>query len=169
MAIILILKFLMMPGLLNKILICTLFLSAVAVTSGQDNNFLTDITLINNTLSKSERGSKTRAYIYKDGSSVITKFNPFNIIYGSSLYIYQNVFSKHFSADCLFTPGCSDYSKQAVREYGLPKGILLTIDRLNRCNRIAGQDLKHYSVDSKTHKYPDPVSRYRKVPPNNEE
>ena len=157
-----------MRGSLNKILICAVFLLVNAVICAQEDSFLNDIEFINKELLKSSKGSKSRVYIYKDESSAIKKYNPVNVLYGGSLFIYQNVFSKHFSADCLFNPGCSDFSKQAVKEYGLPVGVLLTIDRLNRCNRIAGQDLKHYSMDPKTHKYPDPVSRYKKVTDHNE-
>jgi len=158
-----------MPGSLNKYPICIVFLTFCAISSGQEKNFLKDIQLVNNTLANAEDASEKRTYIYKGESSVVKKINPLNVLYGSSLFIYQNIFSKHFSADCLFTPGCSDFSKQAVREYGFPKGIILTIDRLNRCNRIAGQDLRRYSVDPGTNKYPDPVSKYIKVRNHNDE
>lgn len=34
---------------------------------------------------------------------------------------------------CRFSPTCSHYSAEAVRRYGLWKGLRLTADRLNRC------------------------------------
>ena len=131
--------------------------------------FKSDIEYINSQLSQIQPDPYKRPYIYKNEQSLIKKINPVGIVYGGSLYIYQNVLSKHISADCLFTPSCSEFSKQAIKEYGLLEGIILTIDRVNRCNRIAAQDLKHYIVDPKTNRYPDPVSRYRKASPGNAE
>ena len=131
--------------------------------------FKSDIEHINSQLSQIQPDPYKRPYIYRNEPSLIKKINPAGILYGGSLYIYQNVLSKHISADCLFTPGCSEFSKQAIKEYGLLKGIILSVDRVNRCNRIAAQDLKHYTTDPKTNRYPDPVSRYRKASPGNAE
>jgi putative membrane protein insertion efficiency factor len=97
------------------------------------------------------------------------KYNPVSLFLGGTLYIYQNVFSKHISADCLFTPSCSEFSKQAIKEYGIFKGTLLSIDRVNRCNRIAATGLKNYTVDQTSKRYPDPVSQYRKTSAKNGE
>ena len=38
-----------------------------------------------------------------------------------------------FAPCCRFTPSCSHYSAEAVRRYGLSKGMRLTVERLNRC------------------------------------
>ena len=35
---------------------------------------------------------------------------------------------------CRFNPTCSEYSIQALRKYGLFKGLIKTIKRLIRCN-----------------------------------
>ena len=34
---------------------------------------------------------------------------------------------------CRYTPTCSEYSIQAVREYGIREGLMLTVNRLNSC------------------------------------
>ena len=34
---------------------------------------------------------------------------------------------------CRFEPSCSRYSEEAVRRYGLWKGLKLSVDRLRRC------------------------------------
>ena len=133
------------------------------------DSFKSDIKQINSLLSRIPPDPFKRPYIYKDDPSLIKKINPVNLLIGGTLYVYQNVLSKHISADCLFIPSCSEFSKQAIKEDGLLKGILLSIDRLNRCNRIAAQDLKHTSVDQKTNRYPDPVSRYSKESQHNGE
>jgi putative membrane protein insertion efficiency factor len=121
-----------------------------------------DIGIIHTQLSQAPPDPYKRPYIYRDEPSLIKKFNPVGLLFGGSLYVYQNILSKHLSADCLFTPGCSEFSKQAIKETGLLQGTLLTIDRVNRCNRIAATDLKIYTVDPLTKRYSDPVSRHRK-------
>lgn len=135
----------------------------------QSPGFKADIEHINVVLLQVKPDPFRRPYIYQNEPSLIKKFNPVSLFLGGTLYIYQNVFSKHISADCLFTPSCSEFSKQAIKEYGILKGTLLSIDRVNRCNRIAATDLKNYTVDQTSKRYPDPVSRYRKTSDKNGE
>ena len=136
---------------------------------GQIDQFKSDIKSISKSLSLTPPDPYKRPYIYNGEKSLIKKINPVNLLIGGTLYVYQNVLSKHISADCLFTPSCSEFSKQAIKEYGLLRGTLLSIDRVNRCNRIAAQDLRNYKVDEKTKRYPDPVSRYNKESHSNVE
>jgi uncharacterized protein len=154
----------MMRKLVNRVLLITLFASMCIISVAQQISVRSDIELIHKSLSQPDTDPFNRPYIYKNETSIIKKFNPIGMLLGGSLYIYQNVFSKHLSADCLFIPSCSEFSKQAIKEYGLLKGILLSIDRVNRCNRIAAQDLRLSSPDAKTNRYPDPVSRHKMSP-----
>ena len=147
----------------NRALLFAFFASFGLIGSAQKISVNQDIELIQTHLYQSQPDIFERPYIYRNETSFIKRFNPFGLLLGGSLYVYQNVFSKHISADCLFTPSCSEFSKQAIKEYGLLKGTLLSIDRVNRCNRIAAEDLKHYSLDPKTNRYPDPVSRHKKT------
>lgn len=112
--------------------------------------------------SGNETHTTHRTYLYKGEYSLARKLNPAGWILGGSLYVYQNVFSKHISADCLYHPSCSEFSKTAIRESGILPGILLSIDRVNRCNIISGQDLKRYGHDLMRTRFPDPVTRYIK-------
>jgi putative component of membrane protein insertase Oxa1/YidC/SpoIIIJ protein YidD len=153
----------------NSSFLFFLFFLISLSSSGQTDDIKSDIQRINKLLSQKPPDPYKRPYIYKNEPSLIKKISPVNLLVGGSLYVYQNVLSKHISADCLFTPSCSEFSKQAIKEDGLLKGILLSIDRLNRCNRIAAQDLKHKSVDQKTNRYSDPVSRYGKESQHNED
>lgn len=152
-----------MPRLLNSSLIILLIFSTGRNSYGQQNQVNADLETINASLFETQSAPYKRQYLYTNESSFIQKINPVRLLVGGGLYIYQNLFSKHFSADCLYTPSCSEFSKQAIGEYGIIRGTLLTIDRLNRCNRIAAQDLRRYSLDTKTKRYPDPVSRYKKA------
>ena len=146
----------------NSLLLIILFYLCSISCSGQIVQFKSDIECINKHLSLIPQDPFKRNYIFNNEPSLLKKINPVNLLLGGTLYVYQNVLSKHISADCLFIPSCSEFSKQAIKEYGLLKGTLLSIDRVNRCNRIAAQDLRFSSPDAKTNKYPDPVSRHKK-------
>ncbi len=97
---------------------------------------------------------------YLKGAPLRKKLNPFNWFLGGLLYVYQNSLSVQFSADCLYTPSCSDFSKQSLRRYGLFKGLLLTSDRLCRCNRIAETGLHPIRFNHIKKRYNDPPSLY---------
>lgn len=53
--------------------------------------------------------------------------------------IFRTVFVK---AHCRFYPSCSEYVRQSVRQYGLSKGLVLSLKRIFRCNpwSIGGYD-----------------------------
>ncbi len=44
---------------------------------------------------------------------------------------YQRRLSRH---TCLYTPTCSEYTKQCINNWGVPVGILLGMWRILRCN-----------------------------------
>jgi putative component of membrane protein insertase Oxa1/YidC/SpoIIIJ protein YidD len=150
-----------MQRLIIKGLIFILLISVSGIIAAQERMYRSDIENLRVILFLNEPDHLKRPFLYKD-EELIKKLNPVGWVFGGTLYFYQNVLSKHISADCLFTPGCSDFSKEAIKETGLIRGTLLTIDRLSRCNRIAAHDLKNYTIDPVTHRYPDPVSRHIK-------
>ena len=39
-----------------------------------------------------------------------------------------------FGITCNYTPSCSEYAKQAIKVYGLIRGLRLAIDRISRCD-----------------------------------
>jgi putative component of membrane protein insertase Oxa1/YidC/SpoIIIJ protein YidD len=102
-----------------------------------------------------------RVYIFKNQPKTFKTCNPASLVFGGTLYVYQNFISQHLSADCLYDPSCSDFSKQATKEYGLLKGGLLSFDRLSRCNRIAATDLNPTMINKKTHRFGDSIKRYK--------
>lgn len=118
--------------------------------------------LLADSLSKQQVShSVKRSYIFKNQPKTFKNSNPVSLIFGGTLYVYQNFVSQHFSADCLYDPSCSDFSKQAVKEYGLFKGGLLSVDRLSRCNRIAATDLDPGMINKKSHRFSDSIKRYK--------
>jgi putative membrane protein insertion efficiency factor len=120
-----------------------------------------DLMLADSVLKQQVHHSDKRNYIFKSQPKNFVNSNPVSLIYGGSLYIYQNLISQHFSADCLYDPSCSEFSKRAVKEFGLIKGGMLTIDRLDRCNRIAATSLNPGLMNRKTHRFSDPINRYK--------
>lgn len=48
--------------------------------------------------------------------------------------IYQNTLSPVLGKNCRFMPTCSEYTIDAVKEYGVIKGLLIGIKRIIRCN-----------------------------------
>lgn len=55
------------------------------------------------------------------------------------LFLYQRLISPFLtvafrSSGCRFHPTCSEFARQAVLRYGLPRGALMTLRRLSRCH-----------------------------------
>lgn len=64
------------------------------------------------------------------------------------LLFYRKVLSPQLSASCQFSPSCSAFGMDAIARYGAPKGLLLTADRLTRCNGSAHDDAEFYLKDN---------------------
>ena len=56
--------------------------------------------------------------------------------YIGAVHLYQNLGRPVLSGRvvCRFSPSCSDYSIEAVQRHGILRGLVLTCDRLSRCN-----------------------------------
>jgi putative component of membrane protein insertase Oxa1/YidC/SpoIIIJ protein YidD len=72
---------------------------------------------------------------------VFAKYNPFSLLATASMYFYQNAISPLIFSHCLYHRSCSNYSKAAIKEFGLIKGIFMSADRLLRCNLTAVNDI----------------------------
>ncbi|OGZ17817.1 MAG: membrane protein insertion efficiency factor YidD [Candidatus Nealsonbacteria bacterium RBG_13_36_15] len=48
--------------------------------------------------------------------------------------LYQNFISPHLGQNCRFWPSCSEYTNQAIKKYGLKKGLFLFTRRLLKCH-----------------------------------
>ncbi|MEQ8473748.1 MAG: membrane protein insertion efficiency factor YidD [Marinoscillum sp.] len=59
--------------------------------------------------------------------------------------LYKKVFSDQILNDCIYDRSCSAFSKDVFENFGLIKGVMLTADRLTRCNRAT------YAEISKVH------------------
>ena len=92
----------------------------------------------------------------------VVRFNPqetseLKLAATGLIRLYQKFISSQDGPSCGFSPSCSRFGMACIQEYGVFRGILLTADRLIRCN---GSQSRHYHKDNVTDKYMDPVSDY---------
>lgn len=139
------------------------FISLGAQNSSESTiSSLSDLIIQRNRIDSSEVAlvyNKNRDF-YLKGEPLSRKLNPLNWIFGGMLYFYQEVLSNQFSADCLFYPTCSEFCKHAMRRHGLIRGLLLTSDRVARCNQISQSDLHPMKFDEKKRRFFDGVELY---------
>ncbi len=48
--------------------------------------------------------------------------------------VYQRLISPAFGRRCKYEPTCSEYAAQAIRRFGILRGLVLAAWRLLRCN-----------------------------------
>ena len=48
--------------------------------------------------------------------------------------LYQRVISPALPQRCKYYPTCSEYAVQAIRSYGIARGLVLALWRVLRCN-----------------------------------
>lgn len=77
------------------------------------------------------------------------------------LWTYKSFISEQLSSDCTFHPSCSRFSYRAIHELGLIKGVLLTADRLTRCNADSRFDAPWFLINKENAKVYDAPSFYR--------
>jgi uncharacterized protein len=52
--------------------------------------------------------------------------------------IYQFILSPYIGPKCRYTPTCSQYALEALKKYGLFKGLWLALKRISRCHPWGG-------------------------------
>lgn len=52
--------------------------------------------------------------------------------------VYQRLISPMLGPKCRYTPTCSTYALQALKKYGLFKGMWLAVKRISRCHPWGG-------------------------------
>jgi putative component of membrane protein insertase Oxa1/YidC/SpoIIIJ protein YidD len=152
----------------KKTIVISLFLLISNILCAQDNGKIdenNDIeivnTLLNTEIKNTQKVYSRKREFYLKGEPLKKKLNPLNWVFGSLLFAYQSGLSIQFSADCLYEPSCSNFCKHCLREHGLFKGILLTSDRLSRCNRIAQSDLHPIKFDEEKRRFIDTAEEYK--------
>ncbi len=109
-----------------------------------------------------ESGKETKKYAgINSQQSFFARYNPVSLFFNGSMYIYQKAISEQISAQCGFTPSCSEFSKNLIQHYGLIKGVFLSADRLMRCNGRASDEYPASRMDRMTDKLIDPIEFYK--------
>lgn len=50
--------------------------------------------------------------------------------------IYQKLVSPSLGRNCRFQPSCSQYALEAIRKFGLGRGVWLGVKRIGRCHPL---------------------------------
>jgi len=79
-----------------------------------------------------------------------------------AIRFYQLFISTQDGPACTFVPSCSRFGAESIRRMGVARGILLTADRLQRCN---GVSVSRYQTDPTTGYFMDPVQSYQEIFP----
>lgn len=66
--------------------------------------------------------------------------------------------NRQITGECYFEPECYIFVKQAMKEFGIIPGLLITADRLTRCSRTGTSQHHHFSEDGRIH---EGVEAYR--------
>lgn len=93
--------------------------------------------------------------------NVIAQYNPVSLVLKGVLLGYQKLVSEQLARSCPYEITCSNFSKQAIQEFGILKGVFISADRILRCNRIGLLDVSPLSIDPATGRIIDPPNLYR--------
>ncbi|MGB9561450.1 MAG: membrane protein insertion efficiency factor YidD [bacterium] len=63
--------------------------------------------------------------------------NPFKFLFKGFLYIYQRFITTQDNQECQFNPSCSAFAVKALEISGPIQALLMTADRVQRCNPFA--------------------------------
>ena len=77
-------------------------------------------------------------------------------VFLGAINFYRKVISPISGTRCGFSPSCSLFGHQAIKEYGSVQGVMMTADRLTRCNIFKGPDADYAPLPNG--KLFDPVS-----------
>ena len=93
--------------------------------------------------------------------NVIAQYNPVSLVLKGALLGYQKILSQQLARNCPYEISCSNFSKQAIREFGIFKGVFISADRILRCNRIGYEDVSPLSINPATGRIIDSPNMYR--------
>lgn len=77
-----------------------------------------------------------------------------------AIRFYQKFISTQDMPSCNFTPSCSQFGVESIGRLGVLRGVLLTSDRLQRCNSMS---TSRYQTDHKSGRLLDPVQLYCEI------
>lgn len=93
--------------------------------------------------------------------SWLARYNPVSLALTGAMLGYQQLMSKQLARSCPYQLSCSNFSKQAIEQFGVVKGVFLSADRIMRCNRIGLLDVSPVDMNPADGLVIDSLSRYR--------
>ena len=93
--------------------------------------------------------------------SFLYKINPVILVLKGAMYAYQNSLSQQLSKQCPYEITCSNFAKASLKEFGLFKGMIISTDRILRCNRLSLLDVFPLDYNPETGKIDDTPIRYQ--------
>lgn len=87
------------------------------------------------------------------------KVSELKLLVLGAIRLYQLTLSSQDIPACNYVPSCSRFCSAALQRAGLMRGLLLTSDRLQRCNGLPGK-IYHYKFIPSIHKFADPIEHY---------
>jgi putative component of membrane protein insertase Oxa1/YidC/SpoIIIJ protein YidD len=85
-----------------------------------------------------------------ENNSFSARLNPLRYVSAGLLFFYQRMVSEQIQAECNYETSCSEYTKLAIKRYGLP-GFFMGIDQWNHCTENVFRDYPPYKI-SQNHK-----------------
>ncbi len=105
-------------------------------------------------------GNSDRAVQYRR-QTWLAKYNPVSLALKGAMLGYQRLMSQQLARSCPYQLTCSNFSKQAIEQYGIVKGVFLSADRIMRCNRIGLLDVPQMDISPTDGTIIDSLRRYQ--------
>ena len=144
-----VIKLLITRAVLCCVGICSCFVFTFTSNAGETAKLMGIILAKNNGIHFRDTGIIRHDYLKQSSE--------FNIIGLGLIRLYQIGIASQQVSTCVFTPSCSRFCAATLTRYGFAKGLLLTSDRLQRCNSYAYGE---YPVNDLTGKMNDLVEAY---------
>ncbi len=96
-----------------------------------------------------------------NGSLFASPYNSLSVTGNWAIGVYQKLISPLQGREiCNFSPSCSNFSKQAINKYGMFWGVVMTADRLERCNFAAWSYFDIYYFGIVNDRLYDPIENH---------
>ncbi len=153
-----------MQNLLIKHLFLIVFLTIAFWAFPNDGIPETDLQLLSARLEGKETAGPGSGieFLQAGKGRPFVRYNPITLSFGGLMYVYQRLISPQMPSECLYHTSCSAFSKDLITEYGLLKGMVVTADRLMRCNRVAALDIHPMHIHEHSGKVEEDTGLYRR-------
>ncbi len=94
------------------------------------------------------------------GRSELFGVSEVKLLFIGAIRFYQRFISTQDMPSCNFVPSCSQFGAESIGQLGIIRGVLLTSDRLQRCNSMS---ISRYQRDHRSGKLIDPVQIYSEI------